>query len=109
MATEQGLDYILKTAIDKAIVDTERRTGYRISIEQAVAIIKSQAKGIYKAMEDKDIAKIDALGKFLIKPGREELIHASRQAAEEDMPIEQRRLVFKAIGEQIRAKRDGDI
>lgn len=91
------LDFILTNCINKAIVDTLQKTGKVLTVEQAVEIIKSQAKGIQLGMENKDTVKIDELGRFGIKLGREELIEASEKAAAENMPMEKRRELFKAI------------
>lgn len=109
MARSTDLDYVLTNAIYRAVEETLRVTGRKITIDQAVDILDSQARGIKEAMENKDIAKIDSLGKFLIKPGREELLHASKEAAKNKLDPEQRKALFKAIGEQIRAKKNGSI
>jgi hypothetical protein len=91
------LDFILTNCINKAIVDTLQKTGKVVTNSQAVDIIKAQAKGIQVGMESKDTIKIDELGRFEIKLGREELMEASKKAKAENMPIEQRRELFKSI------------
>lgn len=100
------LDYISKTAIEKAIAEVEKETGVIITFAQAEAIIKSQSAGIREAMENKDTAKIMYLGKFLIKPGREELIDASKQAAKDGISTEERKIIFKAIAAEFKRKRE---
>lgn len=73
-------DYISNRIIEEAIATVKRELGIDISRKQAIDIIKSQTAGIKFAMENKFVAKVKGLGRFIIKEGREQALEASKEA-----------------------------
>ena len=76
--------------------EIELKHGIVLTIDKLKEIVESQAKGIVKGMINRIAVKVDYLGKFIIKDGREAALNANKDFPEE-MPKKERKGLLRKV------------
>lgn len=97
------MDLSLRKEIAKQILKKMKEDfGYDIPLSQVMAVIESQSRTIRKHMKDKEKIRLDGLGMFHIKPGREDAVNTFRELNNQGMPVEEIHKVMHEKSSKIR-------